>query len=161
MALKKKKISYKEACVKLEDSPANMSGYDKYLSHAVAVFTTSVTMVRRMRMTAPRRNRLNAHGNELQAAKKVALELLALCKETVIPLLGRWNLQPLHQRPCLGAEQASAATVVQAHPHCDQQCVQDFPDEPMLRGAPTRAAKSRAQAGSVEIVPIMSKAMES
>ena len=58
------------------------------------MFTTSVTMVRRMRMTAPRRNRLNAHGNKLQAAKKVALELLALCKETVILVLGDGTFSP-------------------------------------------------------------------
>jgi hypothetical protein len=41
-----------------------------------AVFTTSVTMLGRMRWTPPRRNRLNAHGNELQAANKIAEECL-------------------------------------------------------------------------------------
>jgi hypothetical protein len=47
-----------------------VTGYDKYPSHAVVVFTTSVTMVRRMRLTASRRDRLNKHSNEWQAAKK-------------------------------------------------------------------------------------------
>ena len=59
-----------------------MSVFDKYLSHAVAVFKTSVTMVRRMRLTAPRRDRLNKHCNELQAANKVGDKFLALCQET-------------------------------------------------------------------------------
>ena len=39
------RMSYDEACAKLGEFPANVSGYDKYLSHAVAVFKTSVTMV--------------------------------------------------------------------------------------------------------------------
>ena len=81
-------MSYDEACAKLGEFPATVSGYPKYLSHAVAVFKTSATMVKRMRLTAPRRNRLDKHSNELQAAKKVAEEFLALCKETVIPVWG-------------------------------------------------------------------------
>jgi hypothetical protein len=87
-------MSYDEACAKLGEFPATVSGYPKYLSHAVAVFTTSATMVKRMRLTAPRRNRLDKHSNELQAAKKVAEEFLALCKETVLLVWGDGNFSP-------------------------------------------------------------------
>ena len=87
-------MSYDEACAKLGEFPATVSGYPKYLSHAVAVFTTSAPMVKRMRLTAPRRNRLDKHSNELQAAKKVAEEFLALCKETVILVWGDGNFSP-------------------------------------------------------------------
>jgi hypothetical protein len=70
-------VTYEEAVQKLGTAPANVSTYAAYLQHATVRFVTMAAMEKRMRLKAPRQNRLDAYGKELQAAKKVALELIA------------------------------------------------------------------------------------
>ena len=70
--------SYEEGIRKVATAPANVRTRAEHQKHAAMRFIAMAAMEKRMKLKAPRQNRFVRYTRlELQAAKKVALQLLA------------------------------------------------------------------------------------